>query len=187
MVYPLAATWRKCHGFFDQIRQQKVGYAEPPTLNGLAFISLPQGNALDGAAIRFLNERVPGQPCLVEFVGAGYNTWGSRFSIFTGIPALMGWDGHVNEWVGERQSQEISERRSATDTIFTTNDIGLAKKTLDAYGVRLVMVGTLERNGVPGQKGGYPPEGLDKFAKFLPLIYKNPGVEIYYNPPPSRD
>ncbi len=185
LVYPAAATWRKCHGFFEQNRRQWVGYAETPTLDGLAFIS--KDNPLDAAAIRFLNERVPGQPCLVEFVGAGYNTWGSRFSIFTGIPALMGWDGHVHEWVGKKQDQDISERRSATETIFTTNDINLAKKTLDAYGVRLVMVGTVERNGIPGQKTGYPQEGLDKFSKFLPLIYKNPGVEIYYNPPAVQD
>jgi hypothetical protein len=176
LVYPVFATCRKCHGFW-------VGNSETPTLNGLAYMS--KSNSADGAAIRFLNERVPGQPCLAELVGAGYNTWGSRFSIFTGIPALMGWDGHVREWVGQKQDLEISQRRNAEDTIFTTADLALAKKTLDAYGVRLVMVGSLERNGVPGQRGGYPPEGLNKFAQFLPLIYKNPGVEIYYNPPPA--
>jgi uncharacterized membrane protein len=196
LVYPAFATWRKCHGFFEQNRRQSVGYTESPTLNGLAFLSQPQSypfnnknGYMDGAAIRFLNERVPGQPCLVEFVGAGYNTWGSRFSIFTGIPALMGWDGHVREWLTGQPGMDtiIAQRRSATETIYTTTDIGLAKKTLDAYGVRLVVVGSVERLGVPGQSAGYPQAGLDKFSQFLPLIYKNPGVEIYYNPPPARN
>ncbi len=185
LIYPAAATWRKCHGFFDGIRSQWVGSAEAPTLNGLAYMS--KSNSADGAAIRFMNDRIPGQPCLAELVGAGYNTWGSRFSIFTGIPALMGWDGHVREWVGQKQDMEISQRRNAEETIFTTTDPALAKSTMDAYGVRLVMVGSLERNGVPGQRGGYPPDGLSKFGQFLPLIYKNPGVEIYYNPPPAKN
>jgi uncharacterized membrane protein len=182
-IYPIASTWRKCHGFFSYFQHQ-WGVNESPTLNGLAYIS--PANPADGAAIRFLNEHIPGQPCLVEFVGEGYNSWGSRFSIFTGIPALMGWNGHVGEWVGAHLGQDIQQRFDATETIFRTTDINLAKKTLDAYGVRLVMVGTVEREGVPGggRKKGYPPEGLAKFPQFLPLIYKNPGVEIYYNPPP---
>ncbi|HEY5039998.1 MAG TPA: hypothetical protein VIJ93_13095, partial [bacterium] len=183
-IYPVAATARKCHGFFDAFRQRWVGYAEPLTLNGLEYIQ--RVNPADAAAIRFLNEHIPDQPCLMEFVGEGYNSWGSRFSIFTGIPALMGWDGHVGEWVGARQGDDIRERRNANETIFGTTDVQLAKKYLDAYGVRLVMIGTVERNGVPGRKGGYPPEGLAKFSAFLPLIYKNPQVEIYYNPPPAN-
>ena len=184
-VYPVAATMRKCHDFFDVFRQRWVGYVEPPTLNGLEFIQ--RVNPADAAAIRFLNEHIPDQPCLMEFVGEGYNSWGSRFSIFTGIPALMGWDGHVNEWVGARQGDDIRNRRNANETIFETTDVSLAKKYLDAYGVRLVMIGTVERNGVPGRKGGYPQAGLDKFSTFLPLIYKNPEVEIYYNPPTTQN
>jgi uncharacterized membrane protein len=121
----------------------------------------------------------------LEFVGEGYNSWGSRFSIFSGVPALMGWDGHVREWVTGRQdlNEDVGQRFQATERIFRTNDPAEAKKYMDAYGVRLVMIGTVEHNGVPGRKGGYPAEGLAKFQGFLPLIYKNPQVEIYYNPP----
>jgi uncharacterized membrane protein len=159
-----------------------VGYAESPTLNGLEFIGRDRPG--EAAAMRFLNDHVPDQPCLAEFVGAGYNTWGSRFSIFTGLPALMGWDGHVHEWVEVRhQDDDIASRKSAEDLIFRTTDAGLAKKTLDAYGVRLVIVGMVERFGAAADRPGYPAAGLAKFSSFLPLIYKNPDVEIYYNPP----
>lgn len=184
-IYPVSSTNRKCQGFFNQFRIQSMGYAETPTLDGLSF--LPRVNPYDAAAINFLNKNIPDQPCLVEFVGEGYNSWGSRYSIFTGIPALMGWDGHVREWVAGRPGMEndISHRFQATEQIFRSTDADTAKKYMDAYGVRLVMVGTVERNGVPGRKGGYPPEGLAKFQQFLPLIYKNPEVEIYYNPPPA--
>jgi uncharacterized membrane protein len=186
LVYPCLATVRKCHGFFDGTRKQWVSYIEKVTLDGLEY--LPRENPYDAAAIQFLNDHVPGQPCLVEFVGEGYNSWGSRFSIFTGIPAIMGWDGHVKEWLTGRagHDQDIDQRFQATETIFRTLDPQLAKKYLDTYGIRLVMVGTVERGGVPGRKGGYPPEGLAKFPGFLPLIYKNPQVEIYYNPPPTN-
>ncbi|HVZ80968.1 MAG TPA: DUF2298 domain-containing protein [bacterium] len=183
LVYPVLATFRKCHDFLPSIRQRWTGSAEPLTLNGLEYIA--KANPYDAAAIRFLNQYVPDQPCLLEFVGEGYNSWGSRFSIFTGIPALMGWDGHVREWVTGRQdlTEDVGQRFQATEQIFRTPDPAVAKKYLDAYGVRLVMIGTVERNGVPGRKGGYPAEGLAKFQGFLPLIYKNPQVEIYYNPP----
>jgi len=186
-IYPIAATFRKCHDFLGVFQRQWVGYEESPTLNGLSF--MPRVNPYDAAAINFLNHNVPGQPCLLEFVGEGYNSWGSRFSIFTGIPALMGWDGHVKEWIGSRPgaNSDIEQRFQATDQIFKTTDPVLAKQYLDAYGVRLVMVGTVERNGVPGRKGGYPQEGLDKFSTFLPLIYKNPQVEIYYNAPTVKN
>ncbi len=180
-IYPLAGSWRKCHHFFPSQRRAMTGYPDPPTLNGLAFIRLQ--NPHDAAAIRFLNERVPGQPCLAEFVGEGYNSWGSRMSIFTGIPALMGWDGHVGEWVGATQSERISMRRQANEEIFSSTDKERVKRLLDSYGVRLVVVGTLERRGVPGRKGGYPAEGLAKFEGWLPILYQNPGVTIYYNAP----
>jgi YYY domain-containing protein len=186
-VYPVAATFRKCHDFFGFFQRQYIGYEETPTLNGLSYMNRINPN--DAAAISFLNKSIPGQPCLLEFVGEGYNSWGSRFSIFTGIPALMGWDGHVKEWIGSQPGAEndIEQRFQATEQIFRTEDPVLAKKYLDAYGVRLVMVGTVERYGVPGRKGGYPQAGLDKFSTFLPLIYKNPEVEIFYNPPTTQN
>ncbi|MGH7739883.1 MAG: DUF2298 domain-containing protein [bacterium] len=183
MVYPIAGTLRKCHGFLPGTRARAMGYAESPTLNGLAYLS--QVNPYDAAAIQFLNARVPGQPCLIEAVGLGYNTWGSRYSIFTGIPALMGWDGHVREWVGDHESPQIDQRYDATEMIYNTHDVQLAKSLLDAYGVRLVVVGPLERGETDPRKH-YDPEGLAKFSTFLPLIYKNPEVEIYYNPPVEK-
>ncbi|HVM33401.1 MAG TPA: DUF2298 domain-containing protein [bacterium] len=183
LVYPLAGTVRKCHGFFPGSRARAMGYAESPTLNGLSYLN--RENPYDAAAIRFLNERVPGQPCLIEAVGLGYNTWGSRYSIFTGLPALMGWDGHVREWVGEREDREITDRYNTTETIFNTHDVQLAKSLMDAYGVRLVVIGPLERGEADARKH-YDDAGLAKFSTFLPLIYKNPKVEIYYNPPAEK-
>jgi uncharacterized membrane protein len=181
-VYPVAGSIRKCHGFLPGKRARSMGYNESPTLNGLAFIR--RTNPYDEAAIRFLNERIPDQPCLVETVGIGYNSWGSRYSIFSGVPALMGWDGHVREWVGHlpNMSSDIGMRYKATEDIFNTTDVDYAKRLMDAYGVRLVMVGPLERGRLDARRS-YTQQGLDKFKGWLPLLYQNPGVEIFYNPP----
>ena len=100
-----------------------------------------------------------------------------------GFAADVTGKNHTTREVGKRLGEDIRKRFNATETIFRTTDVNTAKDYLDSYGVRLVMVGTVERNGVPGRKRGYPPEGLDKFKDFLPLIYKNPGVEIYYHAP----
>jgi uncharacterized membrane protein len=183
-IYPLAATTRKAHDFIDVFRQRWTGAAENLTLNGLEFIK--RVNPAEAAAIRFVNEKIPDQPCLAEFVGGRYDGWSSRFSIFTGIPDLMGWD-EEDEWVGARLGSDLQQRRAAIQQIFRTTDASLAKKYLDAYGVRLVMVGMAEKYGPHEMKNSpnrnYPAEGLSKFSGFLPLIYKNPEVEIYYNPP----
>jgi len=179
-VYPLFGTWRKCHGFWPVDRSSWIGYPEKPTLNGLTFIR--RNNRHDAAAIRFLNDKVPGQPCLIETVGLGYNSWGSRYSIFTGIPALMGWDGHVSEWVGSTQSDRIRLRRQAVENIYNTTDKERAQELMDSYGVRLIVVGPLEKGALDPQKR-YDAEGLAKFEGWLPTIYKNPGVTIYYNAP----
>jgi len=179
-VYPLAGSWRKCHDFLPKWREEHLGFKESPTLDGLAFIR--QRDPYDAAAIRFLNEKVPGQPCLIETVGIGYNTWGSRYSIFTGIPALMGWDGHVGEWVGSTQSDNIRKRYNATEEIFNTPDRERARQLLRAYGVNLIVVGPLER-GILDSRKGYSPAGLAKFEGWLQVIYKNPGVSIYYFDP----
>jgi uncharacterized membrane protein len=97
----------------------------------------------------------------------------------------MGWDGHVGEWVGSTQAESIRLRRSATEEIYNTTDKVRAKRLLDAYGVRLVVVGPLEKGMLDPQKK-YSEEGLAKFDGWLPLIYKNPEVSIYYNAPPGH-
>jgi hypothetical protein len=132
--------------FWPVDRSSWIGYPEKPTLNGLTFIR--RNNRHDAAAIRFLNDKVPGQPCLIETVGLGYNSWGSRYSIFTGIPALMGWDGHVSEWVGSTQSDRIRLRRQAVENIYNTTDKERAQELMDSYGVRLIVVGPLEKGAL---------------------------------------
>lgn len=178
-VYPILATWRKCHGFLPESRARRLGYAETPTLNGLAY--LKYANQADAAAIYFLNDKVFGQPVLVEAVGLGYNSWGSRYSIFTGLPAVMGWDGHVNEWVGRRLGYEIQSRFQAVERIYNSRNWRETEELLKKYGVSLVVVGPLEKGEADARKR-YDSIGIEKFEQHLPVLYRNPKVTIYYHP-----
>jgi uncharacterized membrane protein len=84
--------------------------------------------------------------------------------------------------VGSTEADRIRLRRATTEEIFNTTDKDRAKRLMDAYGVRLVVVGPLEKGALDPQKH-YDTDGLAKFEGWLPLIYKNPGVSIYYNSP----
>jgi hypothetical protein len=112
-LYPPLAARAK---ILDRFSQE----AQPHTLDGMAYMDKAQyfdNNrdmklAQDKAAIRWMLEYVEGSPVILEGNTPGYR-WGNRFAIYTGLPAVMGWDWHQRvrrpgDW-GERRHQLESE------------------------------------------------------------------------------
>jgi YYY domain-containing protein len=114
LLYPLFATHAKINDRFDR----SVG----PTLDGAAFmerailheVDQTTGSPVqiplvwDYQAIRWMQEEVPGSPIVAEI-----NTqprlygWGNRFAMWTGNPAIAGWDHHQRQQRAAAQPQEI--------------------------------------------------------------------------------
>lgn len=72
----------------------------PTTLNGLAYIQQSNPDVADTIAWLAANARQG--DVLVEVPGCAYGTaygvpW-NRFSAFTGVPALLGWENHERQW-----------------------------------------------------------------------------------------
>ena len=159
MVYPVLGNMRRAEDF-----------ASAPRLDGTAYLAESQPE--DYAAIAWLNENLEGAPVILEKPGTGGSSYvyEGRVSALTGLPTLLGWAGHENQWRGNYEVQ--SAREPDIETIFNTLDGEAALALLDKYDVTYVYVGPLERSE-------YDPRGLEKFARLLDVAYENDGVTIY--------
>ena len=159
LVYPVLGNIRRAEEF-----------ASAPRLDGTAYLAEFQPD--DYAAIAWLNELVAGAPTILEAPGTGGNSYvyEGRVSALTGLPTLLGWSGHENQWRGSYEIQ--GAREPDIETIYNTLDPQAALTLLDKYDITYVYVGPVERST-------YDPRGLEKFERLLEVAYRNDGVTIY--------
>ncbi|HFD38713.1 MAG TPA: hypothetical protein ENJ31_02515, partial [Anaerolineae bacterium] len=159
MVYPVLGNISRA-GNFDH----------PPNLDGTAYLAESQPD--DYAAIAWLNEHVDDAPVILEAPGAGGSSYvyEGRVSALTGLPTLLGWAGHEGQWRGSYEVQHA--REPDIETIYNTPDPQTALTLMDKYDITYVYVGPLERSK-------YDPRGLEKFGRFMDVVYQNDGVTIY--------
>ena len=113
-----------------------------------------------------------GAPVILEAPGAGASSYvyEGRVSALTGLPTLLGWAGHEGQWRGSYEIQGAREPDIAT--IYNTLDPTVAQTLLREYGVTYVYVGPLEQSK-------YDPRALQKFARFMEIVYQEADVTIY--------
>lgn len=130
--------------------------------------------AEDYRAIVWLQENVSGSPVIVEAAPAGVQyTWFSRFSIYTGLPSVVGWQWHEQQ---QRVyfSNQVIQRGIEVDNFYRTIDANIVVDFLKKYAVRYIIIGQLEL-------GKYTPvdltvpNGLEKFEQYDGLLW----TEVY--------
>jgi YYY domain-containing protein len=165
MVYPVLGNISRAGRF------ERMGDLDHrPTLDGTIYLAASEPD--DYAAVAWLNKEVDGAPVLLEKPGTGGSSYvyEGRVSALTGLPTLLGWAGHENQWRG---SYEIpSAREPDIETIYNALDPQAAKALLEKYEVTYVYVGPLERSA-------YDPRALEKFGQIMDVVYQNEGVTIY--------
>lgn len=134
----------------------------------------------DLEGIRWLLEHVEGTPTLIEATWPINYHWGSRFSIYTGLPTVIGWDWHQKQQKAAILDDPVGNRLNDVQTIYETTDDAMAEALLDRYAVELVIVGQLERMR-------YDAAGLAKFARWaedgrLEVVFANDLLTIYRRP-----
>jgi YYY domain-containing protein len=157
-LYPLTAA-------ADKIRD-RMSKEAPQTLNGTDFMqtaryydqNLDMDLSQDYKAIQWMQNNVVGSPVIVETNTVEYR-WGNRFTIYTGLPGVLGWNWHQRQQRGFLDYNGISERLIEIPNFYTNPDVIQAVKFLEKYHVQFVIVGQMER-------AYYPGEGLYKFEKF---------------------
>jgi YYY domain-containing protein len=173
MVYPVLGTRARIADRFD---------ASFMGIDGTAFMDrtvYKESKATldlkyDKDAIRWLQQNVEGSPVILEGLTDLYR-WGNRVSVYTGLPAVVGWDWHQRQQRVE-YAWAVTQRRSEVDLAYSTPETGKALEIMRKYGVRFVYVGELER-------AYYPPTGVEKFDRMesqgLRRVYANERVTIY--------
>jgi len=132
----------------------------------------------DYAAIRWMQDTIQGSPVILEGLGYREYLWSNRVSIYTGLPAVIGWRWHqVQQRMGVLPDVMVDWRRDDVRECYNTTDVPHALEILARYGVRYVYVGEYER-------AYYDAEGLAKFdgmagQGLLQVVYDAQGVRIY--------
>jgi YYY domain-containing protein len=177
MLYPPFAARAK-------VRDRFSAEASPRGLDGMAYMedavqienNMDVGLADDKAAMQWLLHDVQGSPVILEAQIPEYR-WGSRFSVYTGLPTVQGWNWHQRQQRSVVPSVEVERRVNHVQEIYNTPDPLRAHSLIDLYGVRYIIVGGLER-------AYYSPEGLAKFDALaqqglLKPVYQGGAVTIY--------
>ena len=156
----------------------------PHTLDGMAYMQYATFNeqgvemdlSQDYAAIRWMQENVPGSPVIVEANSGRLYQWFSRFTIYTGLPGVLGWDNHQRQQRALLPPHWVNDRLAEINLFYQTPDVEAALAFLDKYDVRYIVVGQLERLN-------YPAAGLEKFPAYegvlWRLVYQDWDTEIY--------
>jgi uncharacterized membrane protein len=137
----------------------------------------------DYRAIRWMQDNVQGSPVIAEAAPAGIQyTWLGRFSIYTGLPDVVGWEWHQ---IQQRLmfSDTVRARGVEEDVFYTTTDASLAQDFLRKYNVRYIIVGQLER-------AKYVGDGLSKFETYNGTLWNavyRDGQTVIYQVPVSGE
>ncbi len=163
-LYPITAAT-------DKIRD-RMSVEAPHTLNGIEFMATSQygdqGVEMDlnqdYQGILWMQQNVVGSPVVVEANTVEYR-WGNRYTIYTGLPGVMGWNWHQRQQRGFIDSNGIANRLNDIISFYTTTDIKSALNFINRYHVSYIILGQMER-------AYYPGEGLDKFTKYDGVYWK---------------
>ncbi|MBN1430760.1 MAG: glycosyltransferase family 39 protein [Anaerolineae bacterium] len=175
VLYPLLATRAKI--------ADRWSSDAPNTLDGMAYMPYVERHengvgfnlGPDYHALRWLQDNVQGTPTVLEAHAVEYN-WGNRVAVYTGLPAIIGWNWHQRQQHTD-QSEEIWRRVTDVAVIYNTMDVERALSLLHHYDVSLIIVGDLER-------AYYEQAGLDKFKTmveqgYLKVVYERDQTTIY--------
>lgn len=95
----------------------------------------------DLAAIDWFNDNVPGTPVIAEAAFGTYRCNGSRFSIGTGLPAVIGWQRHEQQ---QRYLDDLDTRETALRSLYTTTSVDEKLQLIDKYDIEYIIVGQTE-------------------------------------------
>lgn len=143
-LYPVTATPAK-------IRDRMTTDA-PHTLDGTRFMQYAERSELgtrfalqdDYQAIQWMQAEVEGSPVILEANIPEYR-WGTRYTIYTGLPNVLGWNWHQRQQRVAAGSEQVTGRAIAISEFYTGRSVEAARDFLDEYEVEYVVVGALEQ------------------------------------------
>jgi YYY domain-containing protein len=155
-LYPLLGSTAKI--------MDRMEVTAPHTLDGMTYMRYAtyadEGATMDLSqdynAIRWMQENIVGSPVLVEANLVEYH-WGTRFSSYTGLPEVVGWNWHERQKRTATPQDWVYERVDAVHEFYQTEDLQWVREFLQKYEISYIIFGQLEQ-------ARYPGPGLDKFT-----------------------
>lgn len=138
------------------------------TLDGAAYLA--QHSPDEYAAIQWLNANVPGAPIILEAPGGSFRAETSRVSGYTGLPTLIGWDGHETQWRKDFGGK-LAQLQNDVAEIYTSRNIERTLSLLNQYNVTYIYVG-------PREQAQYSPPAA-KFDAIAERVFQQGSVTIY--------
>jgi uncharacterized membrane protein len=108
-------------------------------------------------AVRWMQENIAGSPVVVQSILPIYRG-GMPYTMYTGLPNVVGWLHHQRQQRGVVADAWIDERYGELTEFYRTPDAAVARAFLRRYGVEYIIVGPLER-------AYFPEYGLRKFEE----------------------
>ena len=162
--------------------EDRMATNAPHTLNGMAYMPFSmyadQNKDMhldeDYRAILWMQANVKGSPVIVEANTSEYR-WGTRFTIYTGLPGVVGWNNHQRQQRALISADWVTLRIGEVGVFYNSHNENAVTDFLKRYNVRYIVVGQLER--------AYYPNGLDKFdqwnGKDWNEVYRDGQTAIY--------
>jgi YYY domain-containing protein len=166
-MYPIVASLEKV--------DDRIDHDTPVSLDGMEYMKYAtyydEGANLDLSedygGIQWMQDHVKGSPVIVEGNTVEYR-WGSRYSVYTGLPSVIGWNWHQRQQRAALPSEWVTDRVNDVSNFYLTESRDEAQTFLDEYNVKYIIVGQLET-------ALYPGNGLQKFKDLDQILWK----EVY--------
>jgi uncharacterized membrane protein len=164
LVYPVLGLWSRTNGFNP---------LSGKTLDGA--VQFKEFSPDDSAAASWLANAPYG--VVAESVGGSYSSH-ARISTYSGLPAILGWDGHENQWRGS--SELVTPRKEEVRRLYCTRQWPEAERILNNYNVKYVVVGSLEYATYTRDSESCPG-GLsaEKFSEHMQILFRQGQVTVY--------
>jgi YYY domain-containing protein len=174
LLYPVVAAQAKMNDRYVE--------GSPSGLNGMNYMQGATYNEnnqqldlrWDYDAIQWMRANIKGSPVIMEG-NTGLYRWGNRYSIYTGLPTVIGWDWHTKQQYSLLPGDLIDYRIGLVKEFYNTPDQARAMEIVRHYDISYVIIGGLER-------AIYDANGLNKFDQsndLWKLVYHNEQVKIY--------
>lgn len=163
MLFPVLAT-------NDKITDRMDPNA-PHSLDGMRYMETSQfavnGVVMDLGqdyrAIQWMQENVEGSPVILEAQAYEYY-WGNRYTIYTGLPGVVGWNYHQRQQRAVLRNNAVQERVDGVNAFYLSVDQEFITNYLDKYKVEYIIVGQQEQ-------AFYPAEALQKFETYDGMLW----------------
>jgi uncharacterized membrane protein len=174
LTYPALSLWSKTDGF----------HPAEWTLDSTAYFAHQSPDEM--AAIDWLKSAPYGVVAEAVPAAGGSYTEYARVSMLSGLPAVLGWVGHENQWRGNNQL--LAPRQTDLQRLYCSRDWEETLQILNQYKIRYVFVGNLERITYRPDNG-LCPVGLveTKFNRNINEVFQQGSIVIYEYLNPGND